>query len=102
MEDVMSSANTIAYILFTVIGVMFYLFKQGQDEKFRAMKETIDLLREESKSDDRDVKTEIAKVDGLRVDQITKLHERVGQTERCIAKSKERISTLEGLHKEHK
>ena len=97
MSDAIAGANTIAYILFTVIGVMFYLYKNSNDEKFHSVIAMIKLDREESKGDDAEVKARVDHVDALRVDQITKLHERVGQAEKCIAKQKERISRLEGI-----
>jgi SepF-like predicted cell division protein (DUF552 family) len=101
MSDAIAGANTIAYILFTVIGVMFFLYSKSVEKQMEAMKETMSLLRIDSKSDDQEVKAEISKVDNLRVTQITDLHTRVGQTEKCIAKCKERISNLEGLHDNH-
>jgi len=98
MSDIFSGAN----ILMSIAVGMFILYSKSVEKQFEAMKETIGLLRDESKLDDRDVKHEISKVDALRVDQITKLHERVGQAESANCSAQIKVAYLEGLHAEHK
>lgn len=116
MENAIAGTNVVLYLLFggialiltivgmgfTVIGAMFYLFKTGLDEKFEGITKESDHDREESKSDDKEVKSTVAKVDALRVEQITALHNRVGHSEKENCKLDSRLSYMEGLHAEHK
>ena len=97
MSDAIAGANLGIYIVFTIVGVIFYLYKQGQEEKFKNIEERFLEFKKESKHEDDEVRKEIRRVDEIRVEQITKLHMRVGDTEAGTCNVSDRISRLEGI-----
>ena len=102
MENAIASANVILYVLFTVCGVMFFLYSRGVEKQMESLKETIMQLRTDSKSDDGDVKIELKDEINRRVGQTTDIHGRVGATESSMCVLSRRVAWLEGLHAEHK
>lgn len=119
-SEAIAGANLIVYVLFGVMGLIFYLFREAQQEKFDAQKQMIasvekrfedykieagksmENIEKESKEDDVSVTSAILTEVGTRMGQTTEIHGRVGTTEEKICKAENRIAYLEGLHDTHK
>ena len=95
VDTVFNGANILIGISFTIVGAMFWLFKQGQDEKFKAIEQRLEDLKSESKSDDHEVKEDLRRVDNVRVEQISTLHIRVDSTKDKLCDLAQRVSRIE-------
>lgn len=107
LDSVLNGANLCFALAFAIMGFIFKLYKEAQDEKFKGLREyfnerveALELrhneFKNESKDGDVEGKEEIRRVDNVRVDQITKIHVRVDKFKDDFCSLAQRVANIEG------
>ena len=101
-KDFLDSANFVMSTGFTICGALWVVFLLFITSKFKGAEDALNDFKKVSKSDDKEVKDYLSKEIEKRVDQITALHNRVGIGEKDLSVLAQRVSDIEGMHKDHK
>lgn len=97
MDTIFNGGSLFVTISFGVVGAMYMLFSKGQDAKFERVIEQVKDIKDESKTDDHDVRLELRRVDNTRVDQITALHIRIDKLKDMECVLAQRVAKMEGF-----
>ena len=71
MSEIISGANVLVYVIFTICGVMFFLYSRGVEKEFESLENSLKEFKADSKDDDREVKADLKEEINRRVGQTT-------------------------------